>query len=250
MLEILNNSMVVAVIGIMSAIIGYGYRARKENLKNRKLALFYLLEIWFRLSVFYKKSYDKEFEVLFVEIKKLIPNFNPSEEESAEVKESITPIIFQQSVKSSLSDYEGALNKLEKSIELLAQENPIIAYKLNTARDIFKAQEYLDGYLAEINKCEILDDVISQKVITTEQIQDLQITVKHHQLLEITKNIEKNIINLAFHLSIFTLIQTMNVIHYRKRIINEVDAEQAKIIKKMALSLVSAMSNNHNLTKT
>ena len=209
-----------------------------------------MLEIWFRLSIFYKQNYDKEFSALFNEIKKIIPQFTPNEDVLSKLKNILTPLIFQLSIKTNLSDYDCILEKLEKSIELLAQENPIIAYKLNTARDIYKAQDYLDEYISEISKTDIIDDIVHEKSISNEQLATLHNTAKNHQLLEITKNIENNIVKLSFHLSIITLIQTIKLLRFRKKSINTVDDEQLAFMKKMAISFINELLKNHNLTKT
>ncbi len=83
----------MAILSPVLLCIGYFFRLRVEKKKNLKGALYILLEIWHRLSVFYRNDFSGVYDQVFSQIQKLFPNQEIPKEMLDSTKKQFSPML-------------------------------------------------------------------------------------------------------------------------------------------------------------
>ncbi|WCN10715.1 hypothetical protein [Marinomonas mediterranea] len=234
------------LIGVMTPIllaVGYFYRARKESIKNRKIALYILLEIWHRISVFYRKDFDDVFEQIIKEIKRQFPTENISESEICASKAYFTPILIEAARGIALSDLDSYQEKYQEAVSLISSDDPIFAYKISSASKTKKFLKFLDSYLerslAPIEESEI-GSMLSQS---------LKSHMTKHAELDSIKDLESDIRRLSLKVGVFTFFSSAYII--RKRRSNLATIESREVENLVANVLAPAMTEfNKSIQET
>lgn len=206
----IDSKLLIGVITPILFAIGYLYRSRKESIKNRKVALYILLEIWHRISVFYRKDFDDVFEQIIREIKRQFPSENISESEISASKAHFTPILIETARGIALSDLDGYQERYQEAVSLISSDDPIFAYKISSASKTKKFLKFLDSYLekslAPIEENEI-GSVLSKS---------LKSHMTKHAELDSIKDLESDIRRLSLKVGVLTFLSSAWLIRKRK----------------------------------
>ena len=116
----IDSKLLIGILTPTFLVVGYFYRARKDSIKNRKIALYILLEIWHRISVFYRKDFDDVFEKMVKEIKKQFPGENISESQILASKNHLTPILMETARGIALSDLDSYQERYQEAVSLIS----------------------------------------------------------------------------------------------------------------------------------
>ena len=215
----LSNISTSLLIGILSPVllaIGYFYRSRQESKKSKKIALYMLMEIWHRMSVFYRRNFDDAFEQIFMEIKKQFPNESISESEIEASKAHFTPILMETARKSALSDLDGYQEKYQQVVALISPDDPIFAYKISSASKTKRFLNFLDSYL---NKS--LEVIEKEGIAGMTLSETLKTHVTEHVQLDSIKDLESDIRRLSLKISLYTYTSCILAIRKRKKKLNK-----------------------------
>lgn len=206
----IDSKLLIGVITPILLAVGYFYRARKESIENRKVALYILLEIWHRISVFYRNDFDDVFEQIIREIKKQFPNENISEGEISASKTHFTPILIETARGIALSDLDGYQERYQEAVSLISSDDPIFAYKISSASKTKKFLQFLDSYLerslAPIEENEI-GSVLSKS---------LKSHMTRHAELDSIKDLESDIRRLSLKVGLLTFLSSAWLIRKRR----------------------------------
>jgi len=225
------------MIGVITSIllaVGYFYRARKESIKNRKVALYILLEIWHRISVFYRKDFDDVFEQIVREIKRQFPAENISESEISASKAHFTSILIETARGIALSDLDSYQERYQEAVSLISSDDPVFAYKISSASKTKKFLKFLDSYLEkslapiEENK---IGGVLSQSIKSH---------MTKHAELDSIKDLESDIRRLSLKVGVFTFFSSAYII--RRRRSNLATIENKEVENLVANVLAPAMT--------
>lgn len=210
----------IALITSTLLAIGYLYRTKVETKKNKKLALYQLLEIWFQLSVFYKQDFTKLFDA-FIKEATITYNFPPlNDEEKKIVMEQYIPIIKNSLYLSSLKNIEEYKIKYQNAINLIAEVSPLFAYKINTINSIEQIIDYIDNYKGQISTRNTMDNNMEEVL---EMSQDF---VLNKEKLNSLYELENNIRILALKIGIITYFNCKKLIQKRKQYLSEIEEEE------------------------
>lgn len=216
----LVKSYPMLVIGIVTPLllaIGYFYRARRESKKNQKLALYSLMEIWHRMSVFYKSNFDDVFDKVMSEVQKHYPQEEFSNEGMDAAKAFMTPILIQTAREAAFSDLDGYLEKYQEAVSLIASDDPIFAYRINFASSTGKILGCLDSYFRQILSGQESHEA-GQAVFSF-----LRESMTERMQIESLKELESNIKQLSIKISFRTLLASVLAINKRKRMLDRMD---------------------------
>lgn len=237
MFEFLQSYPKVA-IGIftpMMVAVGYLIRMRWESNKNRKLALYSLMEIWHRVSVFYRSNFDDVFELLAAEVGKHCPTEAISAENADAARKVLTPILVQSARQAALSDLDGYLDSYEEAILLIAGDDPMLAYKINSAGNTKKILVFLDSYLEQLfTNGEKLGARSPSHAVLRESMSE-------HMQTDALKTLESDIKRLSLKISFLTFLVSKRAIRKRKNQLERVDDDSVSEI--VANVLVPMLAN-------
>ncbi|MCL2915740.1 hypothetical protein L2725_18455 [Shewanella corallii] len=206
----IDSKVLIGLITPILLAIGYFYRARKENIKNKKIALYILLEIWHRISVFYRKDFDDVFEQVVKEIKRQFPDANISDSEISASKKHFTPILVETARGIALSDLENYQERYQEAISLISSDDPIFAYKITSASQTKKFLKFLDSYL-EKSLAPIEENEIGNALS-----QSLKSHMTKHVEIDSIKDLESDIRKLSLKVSFFTFLSSVYIIRKRR----------------------------------
>lgn len=220
------------LIGILTPTLlaaGYFYRSRKESIKNRKIALYILLEIWHRVSAFYRKDFDDVFDQLFNELKKQFPGEDLSESELITSKSHFTPILIEATRGMAFSDLDSYQEKYQEAVSLISSDNPIFAHKINSSSKTRELLSFLDGYLEKSL------EPIEESEVGSKLSQSLKSRITRHAELDAIKDLESDIRKLSFKIGIFTYLSSANLIKKRKHALTTFDKDALQNLVKNTL---------------
>ncbi len=210
-LTTIDSKVLIGVITPILLAVGYFYRARKEHIKSRKIALYILLEIWHRISIFYRQDFDDVFDQIIKEVKTQLPHENISESEISAIKAHFTPMLIETTRGIALSDLESYQERYQEAVSLISSDDPIFAYKISSASKTKKFLKFLDTYLerslAPIEENDI-GSVLSQS---------LKSHMTKHAELDSIKDLESDIRKLSFKVGFFTYLSSVCTIRKRRR---------------------------------
>jgi len=242
-----NTSIFLAMLSLIVGLITYFYKVWRESTKNKKLALYYLFEAWFRLSILYKKTYDTEFDKLRNSLDTNYPHTRISDNEFENQKKSWSKVIFQQSVSSSLSDFDMTAQALESAIKAIALDDPILAFQLNTSQDVNKVQDYLSGYSATIQENAAIKELIEKNIIDQNLLAETLSHAQNTHLIEILKQLESNIIFLSRKISFYCYKKSKKTIEKRKENIGEVNETSLIHAKEISTKLMTEIEKSQKI---
>lgn len=230
----LDSKLTIGVISPMLLAIGYFYRARKESIKNRKAALYILLEIWHRISVFYRKDFDDVFEQIVREIKRQFPAENISESEISASKAHFTPILIETARGMALSDLDSYQERYQEAVSLISSDDPVFAYKISSASKTKKFLKFLDSYLEKSLA------PIEENAIGSVLSQSLKSHLTKRAELDSIKDLESDIRRLSLKVGVFTFFSSAYII--RRRRSNLASIENKEVENLVANILAPAMT--------
>ncbi|MCG7984929.1 MAG: hypothetical protein JAY90_19525 [Candidatus Thiodiazotropha lotti] len=230
----------VAILTPILLATGYFYRLRKERLGNLKATLFTLLEIWHKMSVFYRKDFDGIFDTLINELLKVIPEEEFTETQRAATKEYFTPIIKQSTQSYALSDFERYADSFDSVVKNVSISDPFFAYKINSSGKIKSYLTRLDSYLATAMKP--LDDEGGDSGLLS---QTLKVHITSHAALGVLNELESAVKELSLKVGILTYFQARTTIKKRKILLNEFSPKEAKdLIEKVLLPAMNEFNKS------
>lgn len=200
-------------IGLLTPIllaVGYFYRARKESIKNRKVALFFLLEIWHRVSVFYRNDFDDFFDKIVRETKRHFPDEDISESEIIASKAHFTPILIETVREIAFSDLENYQEMYQEAVSLISSYDPFFAYKISSASKTKKFLKFLDSYLEKSLA------PIEENAIGSALSKSLKSHVTERAELDSIRDLESDIRKLSLKIGVFTFFSSAYIIRRRK----------------------------------
>lgn len=206
----IDGSLLIGILTPILLAIGYFYRSRKESIKNRKIALYILLEIWHRISAFRRTDFDDVFDKLFYEIKKQFPEENISVNDLKESKRHFTPILIENIREIAISDLDSYQDKYQEAVSLISSDDPIFAYKINSASKTKKFLKFIDSYLEQSLES------IRENEIGNKLSQSLKSHLTKHTEIDSIKDLESDIRILSLKVGIFTYFSSAYIIRKRK----------------------------------
>lgn len=212
----------LGIIGPILVAIGYFYRTRAEKYENRREALYLLLEIWHRMTIASKKSFDELFEAIFSRMQVKLPQYPISDKELKVLKGYFTPILIRALRSKALEDFETIHDAYAKAVALISKSDPILAYWLDSASSTKKRLSYLDDYLAEAFKPFDQQDEVAAALAA-----NLRDGLSTQAEKDATKDIEKSLRSLALHVSVYTYVRVCVLIFRRHRkLISPIEMER------------------------
>lgn len=220
MVEMLSfdTKIMIGILGPFLLAIGYFYRSRQESKKNKKIALYTLMEIWHRTSIFYVKDFDSYFKQLFLEIKRQFPNEKMTVEEIDMVKAHVMPILIETLRTSSLSDLDGYEQKYEDAILLIASDDPVFAYKLHSVSKTRDLLVSLDSYLNKSFKCIEKNRKAEESVLNI-----FKSHISEYAQIESIGDLESDIRRLSYNISLYTYFSCIKAIRRRRMRLGHID---------------------------
>lgn len=135
-------TIISVIIGGSITIAFQWYVIRKEDRSNQNVVIFYLLEIHSVLSRLIKlKKMDDDFLISFFE--RLMDRGEINNEQRDLLKKRIFNLVFNISYK----DLESIRSNYEKSVEILAREKPILAYRVKDLSQVVERCDLLANSL-------------------------------------------------------------------------------------------------------
>jgi len=212
------------VIPVFTALLmGIGFLLKEifQRKKNKKTALFILLEIWYKSTVFLLEKPDKH---LFNEFNRVSKKFNISftDDEKKDLAKQISKIMMQSIESSSLDDIDNYEKKFNEAITLIASEDPIFAHKINNIGYIKAIKSFTNNY----------EELVSQNFDTMILNNSIYIELKEINEEEdkfiSLNNLELAIKSLALKISLLTYFKILYYIYSRKKSIKEISIEILK----------------------
>lgn len=244
-LLIIDTKVIVVIISTLALCLGYFYRWRIENKKNRKIALYYLLEVWHRLSIFSKTSFSEAFDELGVQLKLHLPDITFPPEELEQVKKHFDPILIAKTREVAASDLSDIEESFQEAIALIASDDPIFAYELNSSGKTKKLLSFIEDYINDsVN--DPIDGVLDSEVFRT----NLKSKMTDKAMMESVSDLESDILKLSAKISIFTYFRCKRVIKKRRDLIAEVDTSQIdELMQDILIPLIKEMTSNQPSVK-
>ncbi len=239
MVDLINidNKLLIGILTPVLLAVGYFYRSRRENIKNRKIALYILLEVWHRISVFYRKDFDDVFDQLAIEIKKQFPAENISENDIRASRNYFTPILIETARGIALSDFDDYQERYQEAVSLISSDDPIFAYKVGSASKTKKFLMFLDSYLARSLS------PLEETGVGSKLSQSLKSHMTRSAELESIKDLESDIRKLSLKVSVFAYLSSAHLIKKRKNNISKIDNGELENLVKDILTPALAEFN-------
>lgn len=209
-----NPTLSLGIVSPIFLVVGYFYRARNENKKNKKLALYSLLEIWHRLSSYYISDVDTLYEKIMHTLMREYPEIKISNQDLELAKAQFTPLIIQSIRDISSFDLSDYQKKYQDVISLISSDDPIFAYKISSASSIDKIADILSNYMD--SSFENITDSEENKLFSLV----LKGTMTKYVETDSIQELESNIKTLAMKISFGTYFKSVITIYQRKKRIN------------------------------
>lgn len=222
MLELINSNPTLT-LGIASPLFlafGYLYRAKNENKKNKKLALYSLMEIWHRMSTFYIRNIDDLYERVMNSLTKKYPYIEFSKQDLELGKAHFVPLILKSLRDTSSFDLNNYQDKYQDAICLIASDDPIFAYKISSASSVDKFLNMIGTYMD--SSLEGITDDVEGSILSSV----LKETMTEHVEIDTIKELELNIKALARKISFGTYLTSAITIYQRERKLTKIMNEK------------------------
>ena len=242
MFELISQypKLVVAILAPVFLVLGYLYRSRKEKRSNFKAALYILLEIWHKMSIFYRKDFNVHFDTLINELMKVVPEGEFTEAQREATKEYYMPIIKQSAQSSALSDFDHYADSFESVVELISINDPFFAYEISSSGKVKSYLARLDSYLAVA--MQPLDEEGGDSGLLSKTLKDHLTSYASTDALD---ELEKTLKKLSLKVSVFAYFQACKTINKRKKQLNEFSPKEAQeLIEKVLLPAMNEFNNS------
>jgi len=213
----------VAVLSPILLVAGYFYRARQDKKKNQKVALYILMEIWHRMSIFHRRDFDDVFDRIITEIKRQFPGENITEGDIESSKAHFTPILIKTAHKAALSDIVGYQEKYQEAVSLISSDDPIFAYKVSSAGNTKRFLSFLDAYLNMVLKPVEDEGHLGMTLSST-----FKTHMSAHAGLDSIKDLESDIRKLSWKIGIFTFISCLFTIRKRRKTLRNLGSKEVE----------------------
>lgn len=135
-------------IGLLFSEIGSWFKIRREDNRNKKKVLFYLLET---LHAFQKLDISDDLERLSKKISAKIPGEMNHTDAGRIIHSILSSIIPKIIEKAALKDLKETEDSYKKCIEELSIIDPIVAYKLKGKNKIIDVFDQLGEYVSQFS---------------------------------------------------------------------------------------------------
>jgi hypothetical protein len=148
------NKIIAVAAAAVIGVAGYLYKIWADKVKSRKLVLFYLLEIHYVLKVL-PVSTDGLVERYLEYCKGLLKNAGlPIDENYDEMIEKIAPhihVYFENLYSAIPSSLDAKFQEsFDSSLEALAKDNPVLAYRLKGRQCLEKISQAVKSYTVDL----------------------------------------------------------------------------------------------------
>lgn len=182
------------VIGWILTQIGLWWRSKHEDKKNLKLVLFHLLETYVLIL---RCDFDQYTQIIRTKVVSKIPKKDlPEDIESfnRSIDQSYSSV-FTKVVQPQLEfELEANQKKYLEAIHTLASIDPIMAYYLNTQKNIFQIFQMIDEGIGKVES-NLLD------IETEKESQAVLNHLKSDLLNEFIKDLEQDLKKLAWKIN-------------------------------------------------
>jgi len=217
----LNLEIMVALVGLVGAALGYLLRKRLESRENLKQSLYLMLEIWHRVTILGWKSHDQLFDLVIDSITKKHGKEVISQEEIDAAKAHFIPVLRTTMVSQALEGFDNLHEAHAQVIKLVAKSDPVLAYSLESGSNTRKKLAFIDQYLKE--SFQELDQQGGESAIFSAKIQNhTQTQVQKAVQLQIESDLKK----LALRVSLFTCLRVRRLILNRKKMLSGVSNDE------------------------
>lgn len=251
----MEKEIIIALIGLVGISLGaflsglgYFIKVRSERQKNKKTVLFYLLEIRQLIKSEYANSeefsnnYFKACEN-YLQNKGIADNTSISISLKELIKDHFAKII--NATKPSIGI--NFISSFEKSVELLSQDNPVLAYKLKGRQDLKNILLVQNDYIEKFNT---LEEFHSEPEIIRSATSNHMIKLNHSVVEDLIKDIDTDINLLAWNCGFLTWWKCRPILKETSK--PEVEFESDEITKFFDefLSVLANAANKYEETNT
>lgn len=236
------QNLTVGVFGTLCVAIGYLYKAQRSKKENIKSALYLLLEIWHRMTIFAKIDFEQELESFISEICKKFPKFIMSDKEKTTIKKQFSPILINMLHQIAIEGYNSLEDAFKEAVSNISKDDPVLAYKINNSSNIKGTINHIDRYLQESIKTfggsqGQLENLFSKKI-------------QEMVSIDLLKNLERDVILLSRRLSLVSEFKVRRLIRKRKKKIAQTDlSEMNKWINEIIPMIVEFNNQMQPTTK-
>lgn len=207
-----NPKLADAMMALITFVIGYLYRARRESKLNKNLALYQLMELWHRLSPLYIEDYGDKIASVMSRMQS-DGDWGALSNDEARVFESHLERAMRSSLRlHAVTGSIGFQEKFSELVSLLSREDPLFAYRLGAGGSIVEILSLLDGYMD--NATNVLDGGEGDVELIRSQMKD---ALSDYVLLDMLGEIEKDIRILSWKIGLMSYLKSVRAIKLRKR---------------------------------
>ena len=211
-----NTEVATALFAALFASLGYFYRARQEKRENLKVALYWLLEIWHRVTILSWSSYDDFYDRLILRFRQRHPHLPFSDAEAAASKAHFIPILRNSLAAHAMANFDGFQNAYNEAVQSVARSNPVYAYKIR-ATSLKDRIAYLDTYFGAA-----FESVPNESSMSP-FVKGMRGKVDDLSYADEVLDLEIIIRGLAWRISLSTYLETHRAIHARKAKLKKIE---------------------------
>lgn len=201
--------------------VGYLFRVWRESKRTVRYALYALLEIWHRLSVFYRTDFDDFFEKVFREIQRQIPDAALADDQREAVRQHYSPVLERHLQQQALSDLESFESQFADAVSSLSADAPILAYRVNAATKTRKFLRFLESYLDEA-----LRPLATESEDGRAAADALRFELEAFAPIDRLGDLEKDLRALAWRVGPVSYLRVRRLIPRRRKIVQEISNEE------------------------
>ena len=239
-----NSALILALIGIICGVIGYFYRARNEQLRNYRLALFIILRIWHRFGLLSRDNFGLEFDFLFSRVQQRCPDAKISDEEIKAIKCYFSPFMKKILINRAFEGFESIEAAWDESVRLVSLHDPIFGYELSSISSIRSRLAAMDQYFAAAFGQLDQDDHPE-----TQLVKRIQSKAKSFAHKDAILDIESAIKRLSRKIGILTNLKVQKVLENGKtRLAKIPENETQKIVDEILVPFIQDLHQHSSYT--
>lgn len=230
----------VTLAGAVFAVVGYYYRAWREQQDNFREALYLLLEIWHRFSTVFNSPINELIGIVVARLEvRLGVQF--SEQEKAAIRTHFMPILENTMRKLAMEGVESLHGAYDRVVQLISRSDPLLAYDLAAASAIKRGLAFIDQCLEEAFRP--LDAEGEQAKVFADSLRE---GAKAKVETEALEELEKNLRRVAMKLGILAWLKVVLRIRSRRRLLEQGPRPEEfdQLLEQVLVPAISA-SNSH-----
>ena len=202
----------MAATGVIGGVAGYWWRERAGRRRSLAVSLYLLMEIWHRISILQRTSFDFLLQQLEEKLTHRYPDAKFEAEELAAVKRYFEPILDALVRKSAFEGFESLHDAYAEAVRLVAQQDPLLAYRLDGASNIKRRLDFFDNYLTQTMPPLEASGEVSQEFSAL-----MQRKMREYAGRDTAADIQQVMKSLALRYSVWAYLRVLIVVWRRNR---------------------------------